>query len=1410
MKGIVSYLIFFIIGFISAFSNEYLNEQCNKTADVEGRAVYHKDRVYIKFKRGVKINSFSQQSSVNSRQSHVYIKSFGNSSVDKILKNYPIEKIEPAFKQRDELPKKVKERVQNISRTEPDLSRIYSVKLTSGVHSIKLIKELNQNPDIEYAELVPCDYPLEVPNDSMYAQCQHLPQIMAEQAWDVFKGEQSDSTILIGICDTGTNWNHIDLTDNLWQNLAEDADNDGTVLEWVDSLKKYILDPGDLNGIDDDENGYIDDLIGWDFVEDYDSDTQGNDPQDFNNHGTHVAGISAGVTNNNIGIASVSWNVKFVPTSHSSPSFNNILRGFEGIVYLAELGCDVINCSWGGGGYSRANAEAVEYADALGAIVIAAAGNDNSPAPFYPSSYPHLVSVASVSSKDIRANYSNYGNFVDICAPGGQTNVDGGIMSCIRNGGYARFQGTSMASPVAAGVFGLVKAKFPDWSNEHIKRQVIGTADNIDSLNPNYINMLGNGRINAFRALSETDVNIPKILKLDLMHVQADDSTDDSNFNKALEPGENVRIGFIIRNYAILTGSESTKLTISCEDDDIEIIQNTFLTNFTADGTTETPLIFEIKISDTATSKFVDFTITSESDDAEIVMGNVMDFQLPINAGGILVWEGRSNGWGYSGKFISDFLSSQGVENIYTNTFPVSIVGYDAVLLSFGSIGSGMGSTPLNDWMAEDISDYLKSGGKLYLEGMDVLGFDQVLNKDFLSLVGIDSSSDGSDMAHSIDTLFGQQETICDGLIYFKSNITGYQSIDEIFPNENGKVALFEPAYGNTAIQNIGKYEQKTFVTVYPVAHLIDRTHPNSRYELLKRIMDFLELPMDYTIPRFSYNPKTGHAPLTVNYNDVSYTSKAILSWDWDFKGDGEKQTIDVKNTNFIFEEPGDFVTNMTVHNEKGLFETSNPVFVFDGESAAFFENNTLGQIADTNLNIRDDFTIEAWIMPSNISTSVWQVLMDKIHVSFDINNTRSLRLYTYHDDRSVTDFTTAPESVTFSTWQHVAVTFDGDSTFQVYINGNQQNINYSKGPGKGKVRDNLNAPLTIGKSYQWANGFEGRIDEFRFWSKPRTQQEIQSAMFRKLSGNEDSLMLYWKFNEGAGDTAKDFSPNNRTCTLNSDWRQGIHESHIIFHPQSNLICEGRSYIINTDVISGGTPLTFQWIKNGTVVIPNANESKYYIDEMSESDVGFYQLAITDNNTWEREFSDTAFIDIESLPVIIEQPPSLVQLNIGETLHLDINAESKSNLSYEWFKNDEPLDYYQAEYFKENVSIEDTGHYNCVIMNKCGFVESDYSNVTIVMDIDNKTESDFNFNISPNPVNDNSIVTVHSPKQGEIKIIINDILGNKIYCKNKILNSKGINSFRIFQEFDFYSNGLYFITIDFGNSRLTKPIIYSK
>jgi subtilisin family serine protease/PKD repeat protein len=1404
LKKIIIYVIIMSCGFIFINAQQNFNREIIFKNDDQGRPLYHKDRIYVKIKKDVWFNAVKKEGAQNS-----YL-NIGIKSVDNIFAAYGIENIERTFRLNSNLPDKVKDRMQKNGNHSSELSRIYTIKTSPSINLPALLRELNNNENIEYAEPVPFDYPLEIPNDTLYAQCQHLPQIMAEEAWEIFKGEQSDSTIMIGICDTGTDWNHEDLTDNLWQNLAEDANGNGETIIYDDSLKMYILDPGDLNGIDDDNNGFVDDLIGWDFLQDYETDTQGNNPLDFNNHGTHVAGIAAGVTNNSIGIASISWNVKFVPTSHSDTTFNNILRGYEGIVYLAELGCDVVNCSWGGGGYSRTHAEAVAYANSLGTIIVVAAGNGNSSSPFYPSAYPNLISVASVASSDKKSSYSNYGNHVDISAPGGD-GTDGGILSCIRNGGYRKFMGTSMASPVVAGVFGFVKAYHPDWTNEQIKKQVIGTADFIDTLNPNYINMLGSGRVNPYRALTETNVSLSNTLKLDLINVEPDDSTDNANHNKALEPGENIRLGFLIRNYAVLTGSENTTLTLTSYDENIEIIEGTYNAKFVPDGFTEIPKIFEIRISETAKSGFITLTLNAESEDSEILLGSSMDFELPVNAGGILVWEGIRYGRGSSGAFISEFLSDQGIENIYTNTYPVSMVGFDAVFLSFGSIGSGLKSAAMNDWMADDIIDYLESGGKLYLETMDGLGWDQQNNKKLFSLIGIDSSDDGSDKIHVVDSLFGGEGSICEGLYYWRSNISGYQSVDRIYPNENGIVALDEPLYGKAAVQNTGEHGQKTFISIYPVAHFYDRVHPNTRYELIKRIMNFFEIPMEYTVPRFSYNPKTGHAPLEVSFNEISYTSIDAVGWKWDFEGKGIDEEQKIKNPKWTYIEPGDYNPIMTVDN--GILEhsTTNSVYIFDGESAVNFNMYQRGIVSDTNLNIRNAFTLEAWIYPVSLGQAYWGRIFDKNNIIFMCNNQNRLSLILTHDTSKIktTEIWTSPESLIFNTWQHVAASYDGDTTFKIYINGKEMELNYYRGPGNGCIRDNKTNALTIGNRESYGRGFEGRIDEVRVWNKVRTSGEIQSSMFRKLSGKENGLLLYWQFQEGNGNSSEDKSQNKRDCLLNADWRQGIHESRILKHPQSQSVCEEWALELYAEVIKGGDSLIFNWLKDGRY-IQWATENPLKIKKISPDDEGDYKLMVKNYYTDETEFTKEAKITVELLPVITLQPAKEKILEEGAILELNVEAEGDGEISYEWLRNGESLNVFEATYIDSNLTLSDSGYYYCSVSNHCGEVISNSCNVSVISGIDDLFDNGLELKILPNPTDGNAKAIMNIPKCSIVEIRISDCLGNELYSTQKEVNTAGELSFILPTGKNRYSSGIYYLTVRTEDRIINKSFVVIK
>ena len=300
--------------------------------------------------------------------------------------------------------------------------------------------------------------------------------IDAPEAWDITTG----TDILIGVIDTGVDYTHPDLVANMWVNPGEIAG----------------------NGVDDDGNGYVDDVYGYDFVND------DGDPFDDHFHGTHVAGTIAADGNNGIGIAGVSWSakimaIKFLNSNGSGSTFDAI----QSIEYATLMGAQITNNSWGGGGFSQALSDAIEAAGDAGSLFVAAAGNDAQNleiSPSYPASYnlDNIISVASTDHNDQLSSFSNFGPVsVDLAAPGSS------IFSTMPGGGYGTFSGTSMATPHVTGVASLILAANPDLTAAEVKNVILGTVDPVDALSG--ITLTG-GRLNAFAAVQAADSgNIP-------------------------------------------------------------------------------------------------------------------------------------------------------------------------------------------------------------------------------------------------------------------------------------------------------------------------------------------------------------------------------------------------------------------------------------------------------------------------------------------------------------------------------------------------------------------------------------------------------------------------------------------------------------------------------------------------------------------------------------------------------------------------------------------------------------------------------------------------------------------------------------------------------------------------------------
>ena len=359
-----------------------------------------------------------------------------------------------------------------------------------------LIQSLRSNSNILFAEREVINRTTYTPNDPMITDLWYLENVQAFDAWDIQPGGLEE--IIIGISDSGVKWNHPDLRANMWINTAELP---GITINW---------ETGEIiggDGIDNDGNGFVDDVMGWDFWTTASGGQSNNPFQSFNGnqHGTHVAGTAAAVGDNNIGITGLAYNVRIVATKHTPNNFETptIYNAYSSIFYLADLGVHIINCSWGAWGDEETANLAVSYAKEQGSLVIASAGNANWDSElgfYYPAAVKDVIGVIATDINDRRAGFSNYGTEYDISAPGVS------ILSTFydENGddSYGTYSGTSMASPLVAGVAALVLSQNPNMSVDELICFLLDGADPIDHLNPGYDGKMGAGRVNAFNSVN--------------------------------------------------------------------------------------------------------------------------------------------------------------------------------------------------------------------------------------------------------------------------------------------------------------------------------------------------------------------------------------------------------------------------------------------------------------------------------------------------------------------------------------------------------------------------------------------------------------------------------------------------------------------------------------------------------------------------------------------------------------------------------------------------------------------------------------------------------------------------------------------------------------------------------------------
>tara|TARA_Y100001970_G_scaffold249759_1_gene320708 strand:- start:4242 stop:7601 length:3360 start_codon:yes stop_codon:yes gene_type:complete len=542
------------------------------------------------------------------------------------------------------------------------LNRIYRAYISndSRLSVDYLISNLNNFSFIKYAENEFIRKPKYMPNDPMSnTQCS-LNSVKATSAWDFWdipNGLIPDgSEVLLASVDTGVDYTHPDIQGNSWINQAEipewmsetglDSNGDGIVgasevVEWmvnnntgdlngdgVVNLRDAVSDGSPFEDFEDnDGNGYTDDLLGWDCSGYYGTDDNDPFPKEgvADNstwaHGTHVAGILAATTDNGQGMASTSYNGKFISVKGSrenqsgEPGIND---GYAGITYAAKAGYysgtfTIINNSWGGGGYSASENSVINNAfNTYGAIIVCAAGNgdDNTGGQeygsHYPSSYENSTSVCAMGCSYAWGNWATYHYTVDLAAPGEN------IHSAIIGTGYEAWDGSSMASPNAASCMGLLKSYYPNWTNQQILDRIYSSADRkVYDVNPEYETCNGNSGEDCF---GHGMVDVYKAIGMDFSpNVYIDSSYVDvvSDDDGVLNPGETANFVVSLYNEQGWVDANAVIASLSTDNEFVTIINSISTYGSLSSGGVSYPTgdLFQIQLADDIALGDIDFNI---------------------------------------------------------------------------------------------------------------------------------------------------------------------------------------------------------------------------------------------------------------------------------------------------------------------------------------------------------------------------------------------------------------------------------------------------------------------------------------------------------------------------------------------------------------------------------------------------------------------------------------------------------------------------------------------------------------------------------------------------------------------------------------------------------------------------------
>lgn len=777
----------------------------------------------------------------------------GIASVDELHKAHQVDAMERVFRDAGKFEAR---------HREFGLHRWYKLTLKGGEALDSIVDQYRVNRHVENVDRIrsrrmlgrsapranpgssistPSNPSVQAPNDPQYAsQWQYNSSSDADidlaEAWDLTTGSQD---VIVAVLDSGADMDHPDLVGNLWVNPGEV--------------------PG--NGIDDDNNGFVDDVNGWDFS---DGD---NNPNDSDGHGTHTAGTIAASTNNSVGVAGIAGGfngggARVMPLKIFENAVDDIIA--NAFVYAADNGAVISSNSWGGGDPSSLIENAIDYfianaggpgAPMQGGLVVFASGNDGTDDPSwgYPASYAPVMGVAASDQSDRLPNWSNYGSYVDITAPGA------GIISTVV-GGYDSYDGTSMACPHVAGVAALVASYAPGLTAAAVRQILEDSADNIDSLNPNRVGQLGSGRLNAFAALSAAQPPAPdhtapgQLLSLtasaatyasvEMTWVATGDDGGDGRASRyeirySTSPVSDFlsadqapapptpQVAGSTERYTLsgLAASTSYYVAVRAVDEAGNagpIAAAGPVTTLDGPSISASPTaIAETLTAGTSTNVMLTITNTGSSTvslDATASVRSASRLALrdidprervakerarttirrgsPItmlSGGSFLVWDPDARA--DTGELVRDALTSMGHSVDYTSNFG-SIASLGDYQVVFVTLGMFPDNHVLTSGQGNALASYLDGGGALFMEGGDTWAYDNA--RAVHGYFGIGGLDDGSNDLGRIDGISGN---LMDGASYaYSTDVNVADYVDQLAPTGGG----FSVARNDAAGYDVG------------------------------------------------------------------------------------------------------------------------------------------------------------------------------------------------------------------------------------------------------------------------------------------------------------------------------------------------------------------------------------------------------------------------------------------------------------------------------------------------------------------------------------------------------------------------------------------------------------------------------